>query len=176
MPAQAKAQTSTLKSQSTLQVLLSWKSPTRVFKKINREYITTISAILVLIGVILIFLKEWFLIAVLLALGFFYFILSTIKPEETEHQITNQGVVTAGKAYSWDQLVRFWFEQKDDQKMLFIDAIDRINLRLMMLLSDKGEEQIRKVLTSYLIEEKPENTWVDKAGEWVSRQVPLDKS
>ena len=176
MPAQAKVKSSTLKSQLSLQILLSWKSPTRMFKKINREYVTTITAILVLIGVILIFLKEWFLIAVLVALGFFYFILSTIKPEETEHQITNQGVITAGKSYFWDQLVRFWFEQKDGQKILFIDAIDRINLRLMMLLSDKNEDQIRKVLTSYLPEEKPENTWVDKAGEWVSRQIPLGKN
>jgi len=43
-------------------------------------------------------------------------------------------------------------------------------------LSDKNENQIRKVLTSYLPEEKPENTWVDKAGEWVSRQIPLGKN
>lgn len=158
-----------------LKILLDWKSPSRVFRKLNREYLTTIGAIVFLIAVILIFLKEWFLIAVIIALGFFSYILSTTKPEEIEHKITNRGLVTGGRNYPWGQLIRFWFEEKWGQKILCVDGVDRLPFRLILLLGEKKEEELKKILSDYLPEEKPEKTWADKAGEWISRQVPLEK-
>ena len=64
MPVQAKNQSSSLKTKIVpLKVMLEWQAPARPFRKKSKEAITTIGAILILIGIILIFLKEWFLIA-----------------------------------------------------------------------------------------------------------------
>ena len=170
-------QPSSLTSQKTelLKVLLEWQSPSRLFKRLSREKFATIGAIVFLVAIILVFLKEWFLIAVIVALVFFAYVLANVKPEEISHQITNKGVMTDGKSYFWGQLVSFWLEQKEGQETLFIDGSDRFNFRLMILLGEKKVEELRKILVQYLPEEKPQKTWIDKAGEWITRQIPLDK-
>jgi len=180
MPAEKETksnQTSSLTSpkMEPLKVLLEWRSPSRLFKRLSREKFATIGAIVFLVAIILVFLQEWFLIAVIIALAFFAYILSSVQPEEISHQITNRGVVTGGKNYPWRQLVSFWFEQKESQEILFIDGVERFNFRLMILLGEKKAEELRKILSKYLPEEKPQKTWIDKAGEWVTRQIPLEK-
>lgn len=158
-----------------LKVLLEWQSPSRLFKRLSREKFATIGAIVFLVAIILAFLQEWFLIAVIVALVFFAYILSSVQPEEISHQITNRGVVTGGKNYPWEQLISFWFEQKEEQEILFLDGTERFNFRLMILLGEKKTEEARKLLIQYLPEEKPQKTWIDKAGEWITRQIPLEK-
>ncbi len=181
MPAENKETKNQIKGSLTtgkpesLKVLLTWRSPSRLFKRLSRERFATIGAIVFLVGIILVFLKEWFLIAVIIALAFFSYILSQVKPEEVEHQITNKGIVTSGRTYFWQQLLRFWFEGEGDQTILLIDGLDRIPFRLLLLLGDQNKETIKKILASYLPEEKPEKTWIDRSGEWITRQIPLEK-
>jgi len=181
MPAENKETKNQIKGSLTtgkpesLKVLLTWRSPSRLFKRLSRERFATIGAIVFLVGIILVFLKEWFLIAVIIALAFFSYILSQVKPEEVEHQITNKGIVTSGRTYLWQQLLRFWFEGEGDQTILLIDGLDRIPFRLLLLLGDQNKETIKKILASYLPEEKPEKTWIDRSGEWITRQIPLEK-
>jgi len=181
MPAENKETKNQIKGSLTtgkpesLKVLLTWRSPSRLFKRLSRERFATIGAIVFLVGIILVFLKEWFLIAVIIALAFFSYILSQVKPEEVEHQITNKGIVTSGRTYLWQQLLRFWFEGEGDQTILLIDGLDRIPFRLLLLLGGQNKETIKKILASYLPEEKPEKTWIDRSGEWITRQIPLEK-
>lgn len=158
-----------------MKVLISWRSPSRLFKRLSREKFATIGAIVFLVAIILVFLQEWFLIAVIVSLAFFSYVLSHIQPEEIEHQITNKGISTGGKSYVWDQLLKFWFEQQDGQSVLMVDGSDRFPFRLLLLLGEKKKEDVQKILAAYLPEEKPEKTWTDRAGEWITRQIPLEK-
>ena len=181
MPAEDKETKNQIKGSLTtgkpeqLRILLTWRSPSRLFKRLSRERFATIGAIVFLVGIILVFLQEWFLIAVIVALAFFSYILSQVKPEEVEHQITNRGIVTGGKTYVWEQLLRFWFEGENNQTVLLVDGLERMPFRLLLLLGDQKKETVQKILASYLPEEKPEKTWIDRAGEWITRQIPLEK-
>jgi len=180
MPAQKKPEEKTNSSLTDrkvepLKILLEWQSPSRIFKRLSREKFATVGAIVFLVGIILVFLQEWFLIAVIVALVFFSFILSSVQPEEITHQITNRGVTTGGKSYPWEKLNNFWFEKKDGQEILFLDGVDHFGFRLMILLGEKKSEEAKKVLSQYLPEEKPQKTWIDKAGEWITRQIPLEE-
>jgi len=159
-----------------LKTLLAWSAPNRLFKKREREYFSTAGAIAFLLAVILIFFKEWLLIAVIIALGFMVFILGTIQPEQVEHRITNQGIVTGGKTYRWPQLERFWFEEKLGQKILCVETRLPFPRRLMMLLGEVNQKELRQILDEYLLFEKPEKAWMDKAGDWLSEKVPLEPS
>lgn len=159
-----------------LKILLAWTAPERPFKKRGREYFTTAGAIVFLIGVILLFLKEWLLIVVMIALMFVAYIMSTVEPRKVEHKITNQGIVTGNRRYRWEELGRFWFTEKWGEKILHLENLFSLPRQLLMLLGETKQEQVKKILSDYLPFEEPEKTWVDNASEWLSRRVPLESS
>lgn len=160
----------------TLKTLLTWKAPARPFKKREREYFTTIGAIVFLIALILLFLKEWLLIVVIIALVFVAYVLATVEPGKVEHKITNRGIVTGGKTYAWNELERFWLTEKWGQKILHVDTFLPFPRRLMLLLGEVEAKKIKNLLADYLRFERPEKSWIEKASDWLSRQVPLEKS
>ena len=158
-----------------LKTLLRWQAPMRPFKKRDREYYTTIAAIVFLLAVILLFLKEWLLIAVMVALMFVAYVLATVKPESVEHEINTMGVLTGEKTYKWSELERFWFSKKWKDTILHIDTNLRFPGRLMMLLSDQDEKKIKDILAKYVQFEVPEETFMDRSAKWLQDKVPLEK-
>jgi len=159
----------------TLKSLLVWKAPSRVFKKRGREYFTTIASIAILVAIILLFFKEWLLIMVIAAMVFLTYVMATIPPETVEHKITSLGIVTGGKDYDWEDLDKFWLGKKHDQKILYIDTKVRFPKRLILLLGEANEVEIKKTLSDYLSYEEPEKTWMDKASDWLTKNIPLEK-
>ncbi|AKM78774.1 MAG: hypothetical protein UX85_C0008G0045 [Candidatus Beckwithbacteria bacterium GW2011_GWB1_47_15] len=158
-----------------VETLLSWQAPVRPFKKRDREYYTTIGAIGFLLAVILLFLKEWLLIAVIAALMFVAYVLATVEPEKTSHEITTVGILTGDKTYKWEDLKRFWFETKWSDKILHVDTKLSFPGRLMLLLGDTSEEEVKKILEQHVQEEIPEATFMDRSAKWLSEKVPLEK-
>lgn len=154
--------------------LFSWKAPVRPFKKRSREYFTTLAAIVFLIGVILFFLKEWFLIGVVAALMFVTWVLATVPPEEEEHLVTNKGLRVHGRFYPWEWLQQFWFVTKLSERLLMVQTKLVAPRRLMLVLRVVEEEKVKETLTKYLIFDKPEETWLEKAGQWLQKKVPLE--
>jgi hypothetical protein len=53
-------------------VLLEWISPSRIFKPRSREFYRTVGSIIFLLAVILVFVREFLLIGVILALFFVF--------------------------------------------------------------------------------------------------------
>ena len=187
MTALKQSQTSTLKNQEDnqpiqvvrpepLKTLLEWKAASRLFKKREREYFTTIGSIVFLLAIILLFLQEWFLIVVMVALMFVAYIFSTVQPEEVEHKITNRGIFTGGDSYAWAVLGRFWFTEKWGQKVLHFETLLGFPRRLTLLLGKTDQEQVKKILADYLLWEEPEKTWIDNASQWLSSHIPLEKT
>jgi len=159
---------------SPVKELLVWKAPTRPFKKRNREYFSTIAAIVFLLAVILLFIKEWLLIAVVIALMFVSYVLATVPPEEVVHKITNRGVVTGEKTYKWDWLARFWFTKKWDCEILHVETKLVFPRQLQLILKGKTKEGVKKIVEKYLLFEKPRKTAMDKAARWLQKKVPLE--
>jgi len=164
-----------IKKVVALKSLLKWQAAVRPFKKRDRDYYTTIAAIVFLLAVILLFLKEWLLIAVLIALMFVAYVLATVEPEKTDHEITTRGVVTGDKSYAFEDLRTFWFSKKWKDTILNIDTNLKFPGRLMMLVGDKTEKQIKDILKKYIMEEIPEDTFMDKSAKWLQEKVPLEK-
>lgn len=168
---------SSLKTEKLVELksLLKWESPVRPFKKRDKDYYTTIAAIVFLLAVILLFLKEWLLIAVMVALTFVTYVLATVEPENTEHEITTRGIVTGGKSYLWRDLRAFWFSKKWKDNILNIDTNLKFPSRLMMLAGGKSESQVKEILKKHLEEEMPEDTFMDRSAKWLQEKVPLEK-
>jgi len=157
--------------------LLEWVSPSRPFKKKDRDYFTTIGAMVFLIVVILLFMKEWLLIGAILALTFMVYVLNTIPPENVTHKITNNGIISAGHTYVWTDLREFWFIIKNGHPMLVIQTKLKFPGRIILLLNETTEEKVKEVLKPHLLyKETPDKTWMDNAADWLSKKVPLEKT
>ena len=155
-------------------VLMQWRAPSRPFKKRDREYFTTIAAIAFLVIIILGFLREFLLIAVVIAFAFVSYVLASVQPEETEHQLTSRGIRTGDKLFRWNTLRRYWTTEKFGQKMVIIQTIVAFPGHLILLVGSAEEGKIRKVLNEHLPHEEPEKTFLDKSAEWLSKKIPLE--
>lgn len=159
-----------------IKTILEWKSPSRPFKRRDREYFTTIAAIVFLLGVILLFLKEFLLIGVILAFMFVSYVLATVPPEEVDHKITTEGVTTGGKSYLWNELKDFYFISKWGNQILNINTKLKFPGRLIMLLGEVEEKKVKEELGKYVSwRESPPITWMDRAAERLSKIVQLEK-
>ena len=154
--------------------LLEWQSAARPFKKRDREIFLTAGAIVALISLILLFVKEFLLVAVILSLYFVFWVLNTVIPEKVSHKITNKGIGTGGKTYKWEELSRFWFTKKWENKILNVETKMRFPGGLLILLGPE-KEKVKKILGKYLTFEKPEKNWLNGAADWLQKKVPLEK-
>lgn len=156
------------------EVLLTWSSPSRLFKKRDKEYFTNVGAIIFLLIVILIFAREFLLIAAVVSIVFLIYVLSTVPPENVDHTITNLGIESAGHFYHWEELATFWYEEQWGQHMLVIKPV--AGSQVILLLGNQGKEKVRELIAEHIpFREEPEKTWVDNAATWLSNKVPLEK-
>lgn len=157
-------------------ILHEWESSVRPFKKRDREFFTTLGAIVFLVVVILLFLKEWFFIGAIVAFSFLVYVLSTVPPGKVKHKISNRGIITANEKYPWDILERFWIKEQSGQSVLFVETAIRLPRRLMLILNKGEEGKVEKILNDYLPLDEPEQTWFEKTSDWLVKMIPLDKS
>lgn len=154
--------------------LYSWSSPSRPFKKRNREFYATVGALVILVSVILLFAKEFLLIGVILSFGFVTYVLSTVPPQTIKHRLTNKGIRSADKLWLWGTLGRYWWEDRWHQPQLLIEAPNLFPGRLTLLLGSGDKKTINNLVSKYLVNQKPEPTSFDKASKWLSEKVPLE--
>ncbi len=156
------------------EVYVSWVSASRLFKKRDREYFTNIAAIVFLLSVILVFAREFVLIAAVLSVVFLIYVLSTVPPEDVPHRITNLGIESAGQFYRWEQLYEFWYEEQWGQTMLVLRPL--VGPRVIILLGTQKKETVREHIARHIpFREKPEKSWVDHAARWLTEKIPLEK-
>jgi len=156
------------------EVLITWSSPSRLFKKRDSEYWKTIGAIVFLLAIILVFASEYVLVLAVLSIVFLIFVLSTVPPEAVQHKITNLGIESAGHFYRWESLVEFWFEEQWGQTLLILRPF--FGTRTVILLGGEDKDMVRKSIAKHIpFREVPEKTWVDNAATWLTKKIPLEK-
>ncbi|MFZ2025524.1 MAG: hypothetical protein WAV51_04550 [Microgenomates group bacterium] len=156
------------------EVYISWTSPSRLFKRRNKEYFTNIGAIVFLLVVILIFAREFVLVAAVLSIVFLIYVLSTVPPEDVAHRVTSLGIESAGHYYRWEEIAAFWFEAQWDQQLLLLQPM--IGPRIIILLGEQDKKSVQEVLEKYIpFREHPERSWVENASSWLSKKIPLEK-
>ena len=156
------------------EVYLTWNSPSRLFKKRDREYFTNVGAIVFLLIIILVFAREFLLIAAVVSIVFLIYVLSTVPPENVEHRITNLGIESAGHFYRWEQLGEFWFEEQWGQTLLKLRPM--LGPHVIILLGDQDKAHVRELVAKHIpFREQPEKNWVDNAASWLTKKIPLEK-
>ncbi len=153
--------------------VFSWIAASRPFKNHHRKYYTTIGVIVLLISLILFFAGQFLPVAVVLAVAFVSYVMSTIPPEMITNKITTYGLRLDENLYYWDELGTFWFEKKLAKDVLILETV-QFPYRVMFVLDNTSVEEIRDILARVLIEKKPPLTSYEKAGKWLQDKFPLD--
>jgi len=155
-------------------LLVEWTAPARPYKERTREFYTTILSIAFLLGVILLLLKEFLLIGVIMAFAFLSYVLSTHKPEDVTHQISDIGIITDGKTYKWEEFTQFWVTRQFDQEVIICKTLKALPGVILMIIPTARKTEVLKILKEKLIEDKPTDSFVDKASRWLGNKIPLE--
>lgn len=156
-------------------VTIEWEAPERAFQKRNRDFWVTIVAILVLVSIILIFIKEFFLIIALMSVLFLYYVLSTVPPQNIKYKITNRGIYVGEARYKWELLSRFWFKKNLSSEMIHFETILRFPRQVSFVINAADKEKIKEIVIKKipLVDESP--NFVDKLTKWGLNKLPLEK-
>lgn len=157
-------------------VLVSWTASARPFKKRDKTYYQTSGALAFLLVVILLFVKEWLLIALVLALFFVAYGLASIEPPKIKIQITNKGLWVEDEFHKFSEMTEYWFEKRLEQEIVVLIIPMKPPGRIDVVIDKSLKERIDGVLREKLVfREKPLKTFIDKASEWLSSKVPLEE-
>lgn len=153
--------------------LFVWKSLSRPQKTYTKEVFSTLGAIALLVSIIFAFFQEWLAIVVTWAAFFLFWQLTRVLPQEVDHKITTEGIISMNHAYLWVELGPFWFTLKEGEDTLHI-AHGNIFGQLVILIKKEDQDKIRNILAEYLpYIEVPEKSVVEKFSDWFSKKFPI---
>lgn len=155
------------------EIIYEWQAPSRPFKQHSRQYFTTVGTIALLVVLILFFAGQHLPIAVVLAVSFLVYVMSSIPPQTITNQMTTFGIHLGDNLYYWEELGRFWFKTKHDDEVLYVE-VGRFPDRLTMLVGNGEKDILRDILAIGLLEQEPPPTYYEKAAQWLQEKIPLD--
>lgn len=155
--------------------ILEWSAPGRPFKKKGKQYFLTALLIMILIEIILFLFTEYLLMVVVMSLVFVAFALAMVSPKDFHYRISSEGITVEDRFFLWKELYDFYFTKKDGYETLHIRTEDYIPGELILTLGEQPEEKIKKALLPYLsFREYVKPNFMERAGEWLSRNFPLE--
>lgn len=160
-----------------VRTLLSWKAPSRPFRKKGREYFFSALLITMLAEIILFLFSQYEFMMAIAAVLFLAFALAITTPKDFRFKISTEGVSIEDHYYIWDELYDFYFKKVDGIDVLFVRTHDFIPGELKIPLTDISKDHLRKVMLQYLpYREIVRPTFMEKSADWLSRNFPLEKS
>ena len=151
--------------------LVVWSAPARPFKRKDRQFYVTVFSIAALVVLVLFLAEGWMPVILLVSLVFLYYIMNTVEPETVEYKITTRGIYMAKRRTEWNLLFRFWFLKRYDNELLTIETFTFPG-RIEFIIPTERKEEIRKTLSSYLLEEEVPPSVMDKATDWFAKKLP----
>lgn len=155
------------------EVIFDWKAASRPYKKRNKQYYVTIALIVFLVSLILFFAGQFLPIAVVITAAFLAYVLSSVPPQDNHIVITTYGIRVENQIYYWEELGRFWLDEKQDKDVINIE-LGRFPHRITLLYNKQDENTIMEVLSEVLLNETPPLTSYEKASEWLAEKIPLE--
>ena len=131
--------------------------------------------IAVFFALLAILVREFMAIAVVFAAVFVTFVLALVDPEQIEHKVTRNGLVSGNHGYLWADLKSFWFLKKGAHDLLMIETKLRFPGRLILVLDNISQGSLKELLGKHIhFREVPITTWLDRTAESLVEKLPLE--
>jgi hypothetical protein len=157
---------------------LEWHAPGRPFMKHSREYFVNGFLILTAFEIIVFLIfKDFFLMSAIFSLAFLWFALSFVPPHDFFYKITSEGIRVEDYFFIWEELYDFFFIKHHDKDVLYLTTKSFYPGELKLIPGDISTEELKAVLLQYLpYREYVKPTFVEKYGDWISKNFPLEKT
>ena len=160
-----------------VKTLLSWTAPGRPFKKRTKQYYLTSLLIMLFLEILLFLFTQYMLMLVILSLVFVAFALATIPPRDFHYRISSEGITVEDHFYLWQELYDFYFKKRTGVDVLHVRTHDFIPGELSITFADIDKEHLKSVLLPFLpYREFIKPTFMDKAGDWLAKNFPLESN
>src|SRR3972149_2680922 len=159
-----------------VKTVLSWSAHGRPYIPRGRQFYMTSLLIAFLIEVILFLFSQYLLMVVVAALVFMGFAFSLIPPRNFHYKISSEGITVEDHFYLWRELYDFYFVRREHMDILHVRTVDFFPGELIITLGDMHKNQIIKAMLPYLsYREYVKPTFMDRSGEWLYKNFPLEK-
>lgn len=176
-PKEKKEETAQIISDYEIKTILSWHAPGRPFKTHSKEYFINIILIVMAFEIILFFFSWYLLMMVVLSLTFLGIVLATVPPHPFYYKITTEGIRIEDSFFIWDELYDFYFTKHYGIQVLKIGTKAYFPGELTLTIAEVSEDQIKASLLPFLpFREYVKPTFIEKAGDWLERNFPLEKA
>lgn len=155
-------------------VLISWEAPERAYQKKNRDFWVTAVAILILVSVILIFIKEFFLIMALISVLFLYYALSAVPPGMIKSKLTNRGLYFGELRYEWKDLEKFWFKKNMSSQTINFETKLRFPRLISLVIDPRDMDDFKEIIIKKIPHLENSPTFVDRLTKWFAERLPLE--
>lgn len=172
MPAQQAEGLEPRKSKANIKpkVLFSWQPTVRPFKKRGKDFYTSLIAILTLLSFIVFIIEGWLPVVLIIALGFLFYVLSTVEPTSIEAKITDQGIMINESVTAWELITRYWLTSRLGSELLVLETLN-LPGRIELVIQTKDKNKITDHLNKFISQENRPPTYFDRASSWLdSRQ------
>lgn len=163
--------------QHDVNTFLEWHAPGRPFKEHSKEYFINIFLIMIALQIILFLFGQYLLMLVVFSLVFLSFAMAVVPPHDFYYKITSEGIRIEDYFFIWEELYDFFFIKHHGNDVLYLSTKSYYPGELKVTLGDVSSEQIKSILLPYLpYREYVKPTFMEKSGEWLSKNFPLEKN
>lgn len=158
-----------------VKTLLAWSAPGRPFVKRGKQYYSTALLITLLIEFILFLFAQYLLMMVVASLVFLSFALASVPPRNFHYRVSTEGITVEDHFFLWQELYDFYFKKTNGVDVLHVRTHAFIPGELTITMGDIHREHVKEVLLPYLpFREVVRQTFMEKAGDWLVRNFPLE--
>jgi len=161
---------------NTVDTLLEWTAPGRPFRKRGKQYYLTSLLIVILVEIILFLFSQYMLMLVVLSLLFVAFSLSSVPPHDFKYRVSTEGITIEDHFFLWQELYDFYFKKREGVDVVHIRTHSYIPGELTLTLGITDREHIKSILLPYLpYREVTRQTFMEKSGDWLAKNFPLER-
>ena len=157
---------------------LTWEAPGRPFRERSREFFINGFLIMAALEIILFLFSQYLLMMVVFSLVFLSFALASVPPRPFHYRISSEGILIDKTFFIWEELYDFYFFEHHGRQALHVTTQSFFPGELIINLGDAvSVEEVREVLLVFLpFREHVEPTFMEKAGNWLEHNFPLEKN
>ncbi len=161
-----------------IHTILSWHAPGRPFKKHSKEYFINGFLILAAIEIIVfITFHDLYLSSAIFSVAFLWLALAIVPPHIFYYKITSEGIRIENSFFIWDEIYDFYFAKHHGIDVVKIETHAYIPGELTLVLGDITTQHIREALLPFIpFREYVHPTFTQRAGNWLEKNFPLEKS
>lgn len=99
--------------------IYTWRSA--VYFNKDKSWFTLMTVFSVISVLLALLFENFMLVFVIIAVGFYIYVLNTIKPITLRNSITNKGIRIDDELYLWNDIDYFWISEKDNELLINLE-------------------------------------------------------